>query len=115
MSTVTETPVSPTSRSWGACHLPPSLGPPMNAQVRARVAQELEAIPRGTLAQNIYRMIYQQARLNGLSSRAEIGPTSEDAHALALQTVREQHPDFTPIRDIRGGLDEGLEPERFRR
>ncbi len=85
----------------------------MNAQTR--VANELEAIPRGTVAQNMYRMVYQQARLNGLGSRPETGPTSEDAHAFALLTVREQHPDFTPIRDIRGGLDDDVEPQRSHR
>jgi hypothetical protein len=69
----------------------------MNGQTRAQIAKELEAIPRGSLAQNLYRMIYHQARLNGLGSRPEIGPTSEDAHAFALQTVREQHPDFWPV------------------
>jgi len=77
-------------------HPLPSLGVPMNGQTRAQITDELEAIPRGSLAQNIYRMVYQQARLNGLGSRPEIGPTSEDAHAFALQTVREQHPDFWP-------------------
>jgi hypothetical protein len=69
----------------------------MNGQTRAQVANELEAIPRGTLAQNIYRMVYQQARLNGLGSRPEIGPTSEEAHAFALQAVREQDPVFWPV------------------
>jgi len=83
----------------------------MNAQTRAQVANELEAIPRGTLAQNIYRMVYQHARLNGLGSRLEIGPSSEDAHAFALQTVREQHPDVTPTRDIRIGSDGALDPQ----
>ena len=87
----------------------------MNAQIRAQVATELEAIPRGSLAQNMYRMVYEQVRLNGLGARAEVGSTSEDAHNFALQTVREQHPDFTPARDIPSGLDQVPEPPKSRR
>jgi hypothetical protein len=86
----------------------------MNAQVRAQVATELEAIPRGDPAQNMYRMVYEQARMNGLGARAEIGPTAADAHAFAVQAIREQNPDFIPVRDIRIGLDRDLEPKRSR-
>jgi hypothetical protein len=79
----------------------------MNAQVRAQVATELEAIPRGGPAQNMYRMVYERARLNGLGTRAEVGLNPGDAHAFALQVVREQNPGFTPARDIQISLDEG--------
>jgi hypothetical protein len=68
---------------------------------------------RGSPAQNLYRMAYEQPRLNGLGARAEIGPTTEDAHAVAIQTVRKHHPDFTRVWDIRIDLDRGLQPERF--
>lgn len=87
----------------------------MNAQTRAQVTRELEDIPRGSLAQNIYRMVYQQARLNGLGARPETGPTSADAHAFALRTVRAQHPDFEPVRFVRSGLEESAEPQRSSR
>ncbi len=56
-------------------HPLPSLGVSMNGQTRA-LANELEALPRGTLAQNIYRMVYQQARLNSLGSRPRLDPTA---------------------------------------
>jgi hypothetical protein len=59
-------------------------------------AGELERIPRGNLAQNLYRAAYQQARLNALGARPEVGPTEADAHALALRIVRIDYPAFTP-------------------
>jgi hypothetical protein len=68
----------------------------MNAQVRARVAKELEAIPRGSPAQNLYRMVYEQVRLNGLGTRAELPDAPCAAHEVALRTVTELHPDFQP-------------------
>jgi hypothetical protein len=69
----------------------------MNAQLRALVAQELDAIPRGGLDQNIYRMAYEQARLNGLGSRPEVEATSQAAHEVALRLAREKQPDFVPV------------------
>lgn len=70
----------------------------MNAQDRAEVAEELEAIPRGTLTQNMYRAAYEQARYNGLGSRPQIAATPEAAHEVALSAVRVNHPDFVPER-----------------
>lgn len=60
------------------------------------IADELDRIPRGSLAQNAYRAAYEQARENALGSRAEIGPEPADAHALALGVVRARYPDFSP-------------------
>jgi hypothetical protein len=60
------------------------------------IAAELGRIPRGSLAQNMYRSAYEQARLNALGSRAKIGREPADAHNVALQVVRAQYPDFSP-------------------
>ena len=60
------------------------------------IADELDGIPRGSLAQNMYRAAYEQARLNALGSHAETGHDPADAHAAALQAVRTQFPDFVP-------------------
>jgi hypothetical protein len=68
----------------------------MNAQQRALVAKELEGIPRGGLGQNMYRMAYEQARLNGLGSRVQIAATPQAAHELSLRTVREHYANFQP-------------------
>jgi hypothetical protein len=68
----------------------------MNAQQRALVAKELEGIPRGGPDQNMYRMVYEQVRLNGLGPRAQVGATPQAAHEFALRTVREDQPSFEP-------------------
>jgi hypothetical protein len=68
----------------------------MNRNPRAVVATELKAIPRGSPAQNMYRMVYEQARLNALGSHAEIEGTQIAAHNLALRIVRQHQPDFQP-------------------
>jgi hypothetical protein len=69
----------------------------MNLRLRALVAHELHCIPRGCLDQNLYRMAYEQARLNGLGSRPEVAATSQAAHEVALRVVRERQPDFVPV------------------
>lgn len=65
-------------------------------QLRALLSTELENIPRRGLAQNLYRMVYQQAHLNGFGAGAEIAPTSEAAHKFALARVLEHDPAFVP-------------------
>ncbi len=61
-----------------------------------RVADELNSIPRGNLAQNMYRSAYADARQNALGAHPEIGPAPADAHAAALWAVRAHYPDFEP-------------------
>jgi hypothetical protein len=68
----------------------------MNAQQHALVAKELEAIPRGGPDQNMYRMVYEQVRLSGLESKAQVEATPQAAHEFALRTVREHQPSFEP-------------------
>ena len=60
------------------------------------VTGELKTIPRGDFYQNMYRMVYQQARLNGLGRRAQLPSSPEAAHDCALRSVREDCPDFVP-------------------
>lgn len=64
--------------------------------MNASIAQELDLIPRGSTAQNMYRAAYEQARTNALGAKPEIGPLPGDAHAVALRAVRTQFPDFSP-------------------
>ena len=45
----------------------------------------------------MYRMIYEQARLNGLGRRAQIASTASATHEFALRAVGEQQPDFIPV------------------
>jgi hypothetical protein len=63
----------------------------------SKVASELERIPRGSLSQNLYRAAYEQARLNAVGRNPEIGPTPADAHAAALEAVRDGDPTFVPV------------------
>jgi hypothetical protein len=43
-------------------------------------------------------MAFWIARENSLGSRPEVGPSVEDAHAVALEVVRTHHPRFQPVR-----------------
>ncbi len=65
-----------------------------NYEMRALVAGELNDISKSGRDQNLYRMADERARLNGLRSQVEIGPTVLVAHQLVLQTVGEPHPNF---------------------
>jgi hypothetical protein len=66
-------------------------------EVSTTVVDELATIPRGDFNQNMYRMVYQQARLNGLGRRAQIAGTASAAHETALRSIREHQPDFVPV------------------
>jgi hypothetical protein len=44
----------------------------------------------------MYRMFYEQIRLNGMGGRPQVPATSASAHDLALKMVREHEPDFEP-------------------
>jgi len=68
----------------------------ISTELSTRVAEELTVIPRRGFFQNMYRMVYQQARLNGLGRGAKIADTAADAHEFALRLVREHQPDFVP-------------------
>jgi hypothetical protein len=70
---------------------------PKNTELLAIATEELAAIPRKDFYQNMYRTVYQQARLNGLGRRAQIAGTAAAAHEIALRSVREQKPDFVPV------------------
>ena len=66
------------------------------SEMRAQTATELNRVPRGAFAQNMYRMLLQQYLMNSLgSSPAVLGPSA--AHAAALRSVRESFPDFEPV------------------
>jgi hypothetical protein len=66
-------------------------------ELNAFATEDLVAIPRGGFYENIYRMAYEQARLNGLGSRPEIAATSQATHEVGLRLVRQQQPDFVPV------------------
>jgi hypothetical protein len=66
------------------------------SQMRAQTASELRLVPRGGLAQNMYRMALQQYLMNSLGRSPQI-PSFRAAHAAAKRAARETCPDFDPI------------------
>ena len=68
-----------------------------NSDLCTIVTGELAAIPRGNFYQNMYRMVYEQARLNGLGRQAQLTGTAAAALDFALRTVRDYQPDFVPV------------------
>jgi hypothetical protein len=68
-----------------------------NAHLDTLVTQELAAIPRGDVYQNLYRMVGAQARLSGLGRRAQLAGAASAAHEFGLRSVREHQLDFVPV------------------
>lgn len=64
--------------------------------IHERVAGELLGIPRGGPSQNLYRAAYEQARLNALGHRPQVGDDPSEAHRVALSAVREVDAGFLP-------------------
>ena len=55
---------------------------------------ELERVPRGSLVQNEFRMVYAIERRHDLAADATTDP--HDSFARALESVRSRHPSFVP-------------------
>lgn len=63
----------------------------------ARIAVELEAIPRGRFEQNVLRAVFQNTRANDFGRRAEHpGSTVEETLSRAVALVRAHWPAFEP-------------------
>lgn len=68
----------------------------------AITTRELALIPKGDLAQNTFRMVFQMWRMNSLGSNPEF--PSDDLRSVferAKQSVRATRPDFEPRHDPR--------------
>jgi hypothetical protein len=64
------------------------------------VSADLLHFPRGDRAQNIFRSVFQQVRMNGLGRTRELPPTFGAALDLAHRLVRQSDPalaEFVPI------------------
>lgn len=71
--------------------------------VHERIGRELACIPRGDLAQNELRAIYQMSRENDLGKRPEHpGTTAVETAERSAAQVRKYHPDFEPDVDWQG-------------
>lgn len=61
-------------------------------QMRELVLSELEHVPRGSLDQNILRATYEQARLNNLGGKSQVGGTRGDVMRFSVEQVRRTSP-----------------------
>lgn len=67
--------------------------------MRVLIAQELERIPRGDIAQNVFRSLYQGMRENDLLGKDEPeAPPGETFHKSVLW-VQKIYPKFEPVVD----------------
>jgi hypothetical protein len=65
----------------------------MNAQAAALLAK----VPRGSIAQNLYRMAVQQCTMNSLGRKPQIPRSPQAIHRAAVRIVRRQFPAFVPV------------------
>jgi hypothetical protein len=65
-------------------------------ETRALIKHELQRYPRGDAPQNLFRVLYEMTRVQGLDRRSAVPGTADSAHESALETVRKQYPDFEP-------------------
>lgn len=75
------------------------------AEMNAQAAALLEKVPRGSIAQNLYRMALQQCTMNSLGHKPQISRSPQAIHCAAARIVRQQFPSFVPVvrRDYPGG------------
>ena len=61
-----------------------------------QLQEELEHYPRGkrASAQNLFRSVYQMARMNSMGKKAEIPNSASAVREFALGLVRKWHPGF---------------------
>lgn len=65
--------------------------------MRALIARELDRIPRGDIAQNVFRSLYQGMRESDLLEKNESeAPPGETFHKSVLW-VQKIYPDFKPV------------------
>jgi len=74
------------------------------AEMNAQTAVFLEEVLRGSIAQNLYRMVLQQYTMNSLGRKPQISRSPQAIYGAAARVVRQQFPGFTPIArpDYRG-------------
>lgn len=67
-----------------------------HGQMTTQLHVELEHYPRGTPAspQNLFRSVYQMARMNSMGKKAELPNSASAVREFALGSVREWFPGF---------------------
>jgi len=67
--------------------------------MRQKVLEELEHIPRGNAAQNELRFIYFNRRMNSLGKKGKGEKTAKDILLECIAQVKKEYPSFKPIYD----------------
>lgn len=75
------------------------------AEMNTETAGLLAKVPRGSVAQNLYRMALQRYTMNSLGRKPQISRSPQAIHCAAARIVRQQFPGFAPIarQDYPGG------------
>jgi hypothetical protein len=60
---------------------------------------ELEHIPKGNIKQNMFRGVYQMARMNSQGGHAECSNSKEAVMKRCLELYKQQYPEFEPQYD----------------
>jgi len=66
-------------------------------ELNRKVAEDLKHIPRASLAQNMFRAIYNALRRHDLSLNPKL--PAKDSLRTAIEIARKDKPDFSPIYD----------------
>lgn len=73
----------------------------MRTELHDQVQREAELIPKGDLAQQLFRMAFVVLRENSLGKTPEEHLTAHRVVERAAASVRRSHPDFQPHYDAR--------------
>ena len=65
-------------------------------ELRERVKEEMDHIPRGNQPQNELRMFYWPLRMNSLGKKSQNNDTKEEILKKSIESVRKDFPDFVP-------------------
>ena len=67
------------------------------AEMNAQTAAVLEPVPRGSVAQNLYRMTLRQYTMNSHGRKPGITASPQAIHDAAVRIVRRSYPGFTLV------------------
>jgi hypothetical protein len=68
-------------------------------KMRETVRDELKHIPRGPIDQNLFRAVYQSARMNSMGKKAETPNSKEAVLRDCLEYYKKRYPNFDPQYD----------------
>ena len=72
----------------------------MTDDLKAVVFAELRRIPRGSPPQDLYRIVYALARMNGVGNKGEVSAPAPEAREFAVHIVQQRYPEFVPAEAV---------------